>query len=88
MPSVQRMPLVTVPTLVVHGTDDEIIGIENAQALVAKCGALAVYPPLYVPAGHNDIETRHVHLFTSHIMKFLGYTYTKPALPYTRDVDY
>lgn len=87
MPSVQRMAQVKVPTCVVHGTDDEVIGIDNAQALVARCGALAVYPPLYVPAGHNDIETRHGPLFVAHIRRFLGYTANIAALPYTRDVD-
>ena len=87
MPSVERMPRVQVPVCVVHGTRDDVVAVENARALVARCGARAAYPPLYVSAGHNDVETLHGACFVAHVQRFLEHTAAVRAQPYVRDVD-
>lgn len=87
MPSVTRMPRVVVPVCVVHGTTDDVVPVDNAHAIVAACGALAAYPPLYVPAGHNDVEITHGPRFIAYISQFLVYTANIAALPYERDVN-
>lgn len=87
MPSVERITRVQVPTCVIHGTDDTVVSIDNAQALVAACGSKTAYPPLYVPAGHNDIETKHGMRMEAHVRTFLGYVSRIVAQPYLRDVN-
>ena len=86
MPTVTRTPHVAVPVCVVHGTADVVVSVDNAEAIVACCGSLAAYPPLYVPAGHNDIEVTHGPRFVAHIVRFLEYTANVAATPYQRDV--
>jgi len=86
MPSVTRIPSVTVPVCVVHGTADTVVSVDNAEAIVACCGSQAAYPPLYVPAGHNDIEATYGPRFVSHIARFLEYTANIATLPYHRDL--
>ena len=87
MPSVERMARVRVPVCVVHGTRDDVVDVENAKALVARCGAGAAYTPLYVPAGHNDVETLHGARFVAHVTAFLEFASRVTALPYARDVN-
>jgi len=71
MPSVQRMASIQMPTCIIHGTEDTLIGVDNARALEIRCRSQAAYPALYVRAGHNDIETLHAELFVEHVRAFL-----------------
>lgn len=73
MPSVERITRVQVPTCVVHGLLDEIVSVDNATALVARLRVNAAYPPLYVAAGHNDIEITFSEDFCVHVTRFLSY---------------
>lgn len=50
---------VEAPIFIVHGLQDEIVSVENAHALIAHSAAESYYPPLFLEAGHNDIESKH-----------------------------
>lgn len=48
------MPLITCPTLVLHGGLDDMIFIENAEYFCELCQSLV--PPLFIPdGGHCDL---------------------------------
>jgi fermentation-respiration switch protein FrsA (DUF1100 family) len=54
--NVSRIEAVTVPTLIVHGTNDEIVSVEHSYKLQSMCHAAVA--PLFVQAGgHNDLDT-------------------------------
>ncbi|GFS47750.1 hypothetical protein TNIN_233141 [Trichonephila inaurata madagascariensis] len=54
-PSIEKVPKVTSPVLVIHGTNDEIIDFSHGQAIYERCPR-AVEPLWVEGAGHNDIE--------------------------------
>lgn len=63
---------VRIPTLIIHGEEDEIIPVEEGRALFALSGA-EIKKALFVPgAGHNDLfETAWQHYMQS-IEEFTG----------------
>ncbi|XP_045467467.1 alpha/beta hydrolase domain-containing protein 17B-like [Harmonia axyridis] len=67
-PSVDRVRKIRSPTLVIHGTDDEIIDFSHGVGLHEKCPA-AVEPLWVDGGGHNDLEFRTV--FLERLRKFL-----------------
>jgi pimeloyl-ACP methyl ester carboxylesterase len=60
---------VACPVLLVHGTKDNLVPISHARDLFSRCQC--PFEPLYVDAGHNDIEHTHPQLLVSHILRFL-----------------
>lgn len=54
-PSIEKVPKVTSPTLVIHGTEDEVIDFSHGLAIYENCPR-AVEPLWVEGAGHNDIE--------------------------------
>lgn len=67
--NVSRVERVTVPTLIVHGTDDEIVPVGHSYQLQALCHTAV--KPLYVQsAGHNDLDTFPV--FYPRLKQFLS----------------
>lgn len=56
---------------VVHGIEDEVVGIDNAHALIQAAKPHTCYPPLWLEAGHNDIESLHQGLLIDTIKEFL-----------------
>lgn len=68
-PSVDRVRKIRSPTLVIHGTEDDIIDICHGVGLHQKCPA-AVEPLWVQGGGHNDLEFRSV--FLDRLKKFLG----------------
>ena len=84
MNSVERVRSVIVLVCVIHGTNDDVVPVENGKDIVAALGSKAAYPALYVPAGHNDIEALHGPRFVAYIVRFLEYTANIAALPFTR----
>lgn len=54
--NISRIEGITVPTLIIHGTDDEIISVDHSYKLVAKCPE-AVTPLFIETATHNDLDT-------------------------------
>lgn len=54
-PTIDKIPKVRAPVLVIHGTDDEVIDISHGLAIYERC-ARAVEPLFVEGAGHNDVE--------------------------------
>jgi pimeloyl-ACP methyl ester carboxylesterase len=60
---------ISCPVLLVHGTRDNLVPISHARDLFARCQC--PFEPLYVDAGHNDIEQSHPQLLVAHLTRFL-----------------
>ena len=58
--------------LMVHGSIDDIVSIDNAHALMAASLPSTYYPPLFVEAGHNDIECKFSSLFLDTLQTFVN----------------
>jgi pimeloyl-ACP methyl ester carboxylesterase len=54
-PSIDKVPKVTSPVLVIHGTEDEVIDFSHGLAMYERCPR-AVEPLWVEGGGHNDIE--------------------------------
>jgi len=54
-PSIEKVPKVTAPVLVIHGTEDEVIDFSHGLAIYERCPR-AVEPLWVEGAGHNDVE--------------------------------
>jgi alpha-beta hydrolase superfamily lysophospholipase len=61
---------ITIPTLIIHGEDDEIIPVTEGRALYALSGAKEKYS-LFIPnAGHNDLMMRGLDAYMAAIERF------------------
>ena len=54
-PSIDKVPKVTSPVLVIHGTEDEVIDFSHGYNIYKSCPR-AVDPLWVEGAGHNDVE--------------------------------
>ena len=72
-PSIKRICEVECPTFIVHGTEDDLVPIRNAHALVAAGKTKTYYPPLFLEAGHNDIEAKFSSLVISSMQDFFQF---------------
>jgi len=59
------------PIFFVHGTLDHVVPYSNSEALFAA--SLSEFPPLFLEAGHNDIESKWLNLFLSSLQEFTAY---------------
>lgn len=75
-PVVQDIPLVDEHVFVIHGVQDEVISVRNAYLIQESVRTSSIYPPLYVDAGHNDIETLHGRLVVKELRRFLTFCRT------------
>lgn len=67
-PNIDKVPNISSPVLVIHGTEDEVIDISHGQAIHSLCQNPV--PPLWVEgAGHNDIELFREYL--ERVKKFI-----------------
>jgi fermentation-respiration switch protein FrsA (DUF1100 family) len=54
-PSIDKIPRVQCPTLIIHGTEDDVIDFSHGMSLYNSCRTTV--DPLWVSgAGHNDVE--------------------------------
>ncbi|KAJ8943413.1 hypothetical protein NQ318_020663 [Aromia moschata] len=60
-PSIDKVPKVMSPTLIIHGTEDEVIDFSHGLTIFEKCPK-AVEPLWVEGAGHNDVELYSVYL--------------------------
>ncbi|KAK6642684.1 Alpha/beta hydrolase domain-containing protein 17B [Polyplax serrata] len=60
-PSIDKVPKVTSPVLVIHGMEDEVVDYSHGVAIYERCPR-AVEPLWVVGAGHNDVELYHQYL--------------------------
>ena len=70
-PSINRIGDVECPVFIMHGINDDLVPIQNAHALVAAQKTKTYYPPLFVEAGHNDIEAKFAPLVIGGIQDFI-----------------
>jgi uncharacterized protein len=62
---------ITIPTLIIHGEEDEIIPVTEGRALFALSGAKEKYS-LFIPqAGHNDLMMRGLESYMEAIERFV-----------------
>ncbi|KAB7500141.1 UNVERIFIED_CONTAM: hypothetical protein RMT77_016379 [Armadillidium vulgare] len=54
-PSIEKVPKITSPVLVIHGTEDNVVDFSHGLAIHEKCPR-AVEPLWVEGAGHNDVE--------------------------------
>jgi len=54
-PSIEKIPRVQCPTLVIHGTDDDVIDFSHGVTIYEQCPS-SVEPLWVAGAGHNDVE--------------------------------
>jgi fermentation-respiration switch protein FrsA (DUF1100 family) len=79
-PNIQRIGQVRRPVLLVHGTLDDIVAVQNSHDLFNELSPGCDYPPLWVQAGHNDIECLHKGLFVQTLQSFMHHCReTKPV---------
>ena len=53
--SIDKVPKITSPVLVIHGTEDEVIDFSHGLTIYERCPRTV--DPLWVEgAGHNDVE--------------------------------
>ncbi len=51
-----KLEYIKAPVFIIHGTDDEVVGIEHSKQLYSQINSKYRYPPLWIRgAGHNDI---------------------------------
>lgn len=54
-PSIDKVPKINSPVLVIHGTEDEVIDFSHGVAIYERCPK--ALEPLWVQgASHNDVE--------------------------------
>lgn len=74
-PSIEKIPRVQSPTLVIHGTEDEVIDFSHGLSLYERCPQAV--EPLWVPgAGHNDVEMHAQYL--QRLRQFIDQEMFKP----------
>eukprot|EP00040_Diaphanoeca_grandis_P010072 m.51598 g.51598 ORF g.51598 m.51598 type:complete len:343 (-) comp21471_c1_seq2:51-1079(-) len=67
--NISMISKVVTPTLIIHGTEDEIVPVSHGYALHAKCDAAV--PPLFIESGgHNDLDS--FPIFYTRVREFLG----------------
>lgn len=69
--SIERMPYIECPILIIHGTEDTIVPVQNARDLFFAISSRSP-PPILLEAGHNDIETRHGNVFLMCVQEFMA----------------
>lgn len=70
-PNIKLIGDVHAPVLLVHGTRDTLINVQNSHDLFSHIQPGLAFPPLWVEAGHNDIESLHRGLFISTVTSFV-----------------
>ena len=88
-PSLDLVKKIRVPVFIIHGYDDTVINIVNARILAHNLHEDAAYKPLFVHAGHNDIEATHPLTLKEYINAF--YTHCEQVSRYGQNghlVDY
>jgi len=70
--NINRIDKIKVPIFIMHGTNDGVVPFGHGQMLFAKC--LYGWRFLEVPgAGHNNIETSYIDLYTANLREFIAY---------------
>jgi len=79
-PVVQDVQGVDERVFVIHGLQDETIDVRNAYEIQAHVPARCCFPPLYVDAGHNDVDLLHGARMLAQLRVFMAATRAAPAV--------
>jgi len=71
LPNIKHIAQVRCPIQFVHGLQDDVVSSSNSQALIHTYAKHIYTEPLFVDAGHNDIESRHTATFLDTIRDFI-----------------
>lgn len=70
--NVSRMDRCTLPTLIIHGTEDHIIPLVDSKALYASCRSVTKRLVEISGAGHNDLLLKGYDIYFSSIRAHIG----------------
>ena len=70
-PVVKDVRSVDQSVFVIHSLQDTVIHIRNAYEVQASVPVRSLFPPLYVDAGHNDIDVLQGAKMLIHIRRFM-----------------
>ena len=83
LPNIKFIGNVTCPVQFVHGTEDSVVPLlNNSLALIDSLRSPQRSSPLFVKAGHNDIESRHGVRFLDTLHTFLRTCACRAATEY------
>jgi pimeloyl-ACP methyl ester carboxylesterase len=71
LPNIKHIGNVSCPVQFIHGLKDDIVPCCNSHMLLAAMRSPPFTKPLYVNAGHNDIESKFSGLFMDTMKDFL-----------------
>lgn len=71
LPNIKHISNVSCPVQFIHGLKDEVVPCCNSHMLLAAMRSPPFTKPLYVNAGHNDIESKFSGLFMDTVKDFL-----------------
>jgi len=71
LPNIRYIGQVRCPVQFVHGLQDDMVPCSNSQALIDAYAKHLYTEPVFVDAGHNDIESRHTATFLDTIRDFV-----------------
>jgi fermentation-respiration switch protein FrsA (DUF1100 family) len=71
LPNIKHIAQVSCPIQFVHGLQDNVVPCSNSRALIAACRNRLYTDPLFVEAGHNDIESKHTAQFLHVLADFI-----------------
>lgn len=85
--NIDKIPLVSCPVLVIHGTSDEVVDCSHGKRLWELCKEK--YEPLWLTGGHHcDLE--HYPEYTKHLKKFIATVERPPShlmITYRKSID-
>lgn len=70
-PSNRYIADIYVPVFIIHGYEDKVIDIMNSRILAQSLSYESKYKPLFVHAGHNDIEDTHPITIRDAVLAFM-----------------
>lgn len=87
-PSINLIGFLRTPVFIVHGKQDDVIPIQNAELLVAQLHSKAYYPPLYLHGKHNDLEKSNPVLLRDQLTAFFKSCQARRAAAQDERVPY
>ena len=71
LPNIKHIHSVRCPIQFIHGLDDQIVPCNNTRSLISAMNKKVCVEPLFVKAGHNNIESEHTSTFLNVIQDFI-----------------
>jgi abhydrolase domain-containing protein 17 len=88
LPNIKHISDVSCPVQFVHGKNDDVVPCSNSHMLLAAMRSPPFTKPLYVSAGHNDIESKFSALFIETLKDFIEVCRQRYASQCTYDYEH